>query len=205
MITAIAYLRTSKEDQRLGPAAQRAAIEEYAAQAGVRVLEYYTEHVSGAALLAKRPVLLDALRALTNRDADLFLVAKRDRIARNVLTSLTVQQEIEQAGAQLIAVSEPYLETQTPQGRFMATILDAVAELERSLISERTTRALAVKRERGEKMCGPVSKLDAQDHLRIRERFSSGALVRAELAREYGVSYSTIYEITRDLRANSAR
>jgi hypothetical protein len=67
---AVAYLRVSTDDQALGPEAQRAAIEAWAAARGVAVVAWFCDQgVSGAAAIDKRPALLDALAALRSATA----------------------------------------------------------------------------------------------------------------------------------------
>jgi hypothetical protein len=77
---AVAYLRVSTEDQQLGPEAQRAAIEAWAAREGVQVVAWHLDQgVSGGADVEDRPGLVAALRV---ERAGILLVAKRDRLAR---------------------------------------------------------------------------------------------------------------------------
>jgi DNA invertase Pin-like site-specific DNA recombinase len=160
--TAVAYVRVSTAEQRLGPDAQMRELREHAAANDIEIVAWYTEHVSGAAPRAKRLALNAALAHVGEAGADILLAVKRDRIARDLMTMLTVQHELEQLGAVLLTTAEPYV-TATPEGKFIATMLDAFAEFERACISSRTKSALAVKRARGEPLGGTkVTTTDAQ-------------------------------------------
>ena len=86
---AIAYLRASTEDQRLSPEAQRASIEAWALAQGVVVVAWHVDAgVSGAADLSDRPALVAALAELRLHRAGIFVVAKRDRLARDCYVAI---------------------------------------------------------------------------------------------------------------------
>ena len=148
--TAVAYLRVSTEDQLLGIEAQRAALEAWSLAHGVTIVAWHTDHgVSGAACLSDRHALHAAVADLTAYSAGLLLVAKRDRIARDVLVALTVERLVSKVGARIVSVDGTG-NGDTPADAFMRTVIDAAAAYERGLISMRTKAALAVKRARGE-------------------------------------------------------
>jgi DNA invertase Pin-like site-specific DNA recombinase len=80
---AVAYIRVSKDEQKLGPEAQRASIEQWAARDGVSVVSWHVEHVTSVAPIDARAGLVEALSALKAHSAGVLVVAKRDRIARD--------------------------------------------------------------------------------------------------------------------------
>src|SRR5689334_3423603 len=83
---AVAYIRVSTDDQTLSPDAQRAAIARWAESHGAMVVgESIDWGVSGAAELADRPGLMSAIAAIDAHGAGLLVVAKRDRLARDVV------------------------------------------------------------------------------------------------------------------------
>ena len=80
---AVGYLRVSTQDQHLGPEAQRATIETWAAREGVQVTAWHVDMgVSGATPIDARPGLVAALASLREHGAGILVVAKRDRICR---------------------------------------------------------------------------------------------------------------------------
>ena len=148
---AIAYLRASTDDQRLGPEAQRAAIEGWAAREGVRVAAWHVDQgVSGGSDLADRAALVAALGELRATGAGVLVVAKRDRLARDVYVAATIERAVAQGGARVVT-ADGTANGDTPADAFMRTILDAAAAYERALIRGRTKSALAAKRARGER------------------------------------------------------
>jgi DNA invertase Pin-like site-specific DNA recombinase len=145
---AVGYLRVSTDEQHLGPEAQRAALEAWAKAHGVRLVTVHEDlGVSGGAALDKRPGLMAALDALAEHGAGLLLVAKRDRLARDVVLAAMVGRLVERAGGRIVA-ADGAGNDEGPAGELMRTMLDAFAQYERALIRARTRSALQVKRNR---------------------------------------------------------
>lgn len=150
-LVAVAYLRVSTEEQRLGPEAQRAAIEAWAAREGVSVVAWHVDAgVSGGSDLADRPALLAALTALRVERAGLLVVAKRDRLARDVMISAMVERAAGAAGG-VVRSAAGEGNGDTPADAFMRTVIDGAAAYERALIRARTKAALQAKRAKGER------------------------------------------------------
>lgn len=150
---AVAYLRVSTEDQNLGPEAQRAAIERWAAANGITVASWHVDQgVSGGAAIDKRPGLLAAVDAAGERKAGLLVVAKRDRLARDVMLAAMTEQLLARQGARVVSAAGEGTEggSDDPSAQLMRTLVDAFAQYERALIRSRTKAALAVKKARGE-------------------------------------------------------
>jgi site-specific DNA recombinase len=145
---AIGYIRVSTEDQHLGMDAQRATLDAWCARHGAELAAVHVDHgISGAAPLDKRPGLLAAVEALDK--GSVLLVAKRDRLARDVMLAAMVERLAERAGAS-VASADGVAAGNGPEAQLMRSIIDAFAQYERALIRARTKAALAVKRGRGE-------------------------------------------------------
>lgn len=145
---AIGYLRVSTDRQELGPEAQRASVEAWAASNGVSVVAWFVDQVSGAAAIDQRPALLGALSAVKGARAGVLVVAKRDRLARDVVVSAMIENAAAAAGARVVS-ADGAGNGDTAADGFMRTILDAAAAYERALIRARTKSALGAKRARG--------------------------------------------------------
>jgi DNA invertase Pin-like site-specific DNA recombinase len=151
---AIAYLRVSTEDQKLGPEAQRAAVEAWAAREGVSVASWHIDAgVSGGCDLGDRPALGEALGDLRALGAGVLVVAKRDRLARDSGIAIAIERAVEQSGARVVS-ADGSGNGDGPSDVFMRRILDAAAEHERALIRARTKAALAAKARKGERVGG---------------------------------------------------
>ena len=149
---AIGYLRVSTTDQHLGPEAQRAALDRWCAANGVDLVDVFVDHgVSGAAALDRRPALMSAVNALTEHGAGVLLVAKRDRLARDVMVAAMAERLVARAGAGIVT-ADGTGNGDTPEALLMRRMVDCFAEYERAIIRARTTAALAVKKSKGERV-----------------------------------------------------
>jgi putative DNA-invertase from lambdoid prophage Rac len=150
------YHRVSTADQN--PAAARAELRRAATQRGCKVVLDVEETGSGA--IAEREGLARVLEAARGGRVDVVLVWKLDRFGRSLLAILRHVEELERAGVAFAAVTQG-IECR-PGGdassRFFLTILGAVAELERGLISERTRLGLKEAARRGAQIGRPTKK-----------------------------------------------
>ena len=156
-LAAVGYVRVSTEDQGLGLEAQRAALTAWADRAGVELVGVYEDRgVSGAAAIDRRPGLLAALDALAVSGAGVLVVAKRDRLARDVLNAAMIERMAERVGARVVSAAGEG-EGSDPGAKLMRTMIDAFAEYERAVIRGRTVVALAALAARGAKVGGVQS------------------------------------------------
>ena len=145
----IAYIRVSTQKQGqsgLGLEGQKAAIERFCAAEGYAVTQTFTEieTAKGADALERRPQLKSALRRAAAYKCPI-VVAKLDRLSRDVAFI-----------SGLMAQGVPFIVTEIPNADpFMLHIYAAVAEQERTKISERTKAALAAAKARGVKLGNP--------------------------------------------------
>lgn len=151
---AVAYLRVSTDEQHLGPEAQRTAIEAWADRAGVTVAAWHADRgLSGASPIDKRPGLLAAIEDLRTHGAGVLVVAKRDRLARDVVIAATIERLAQRCGA-VVTSADGVGAGDGPESALMRTLVDAFAQYERALIRARTKVALAAKSRRGERVGG---------------------------------------------------
>lgn len=151
----IAYYRVSTARQGesgLGLEAQRAKVEQLAAERGAEVVAEFTEVESGRK--ADRPQLAAALAAARKLGA-VVAVAKLDRIARDAELVLRLSREAAANGmGGFLFCDLPDVDATTAAGRMVLTVMASVAEFESRRISERTREALAAAKERGVKLGG---------------------------------------------------
>lgn len=146
---AVGYLRVSTDDQRLGPEAQRASIEAWAAREGVEIVAWHVDQgVSGGSELDDRPGLVAALGELRASKAGVLVVAKRDRLARDVAVAALIERAVGASGAKLTS-ADGVGNGDSPADAFMRSIIDAAAAYERALIRARTKAALSALKARG--------------------------------------------------------
>ena len=141
------YMRVSTASQK--PDSQKDGLYAYAGRAGLIIVsEYLDIAVSGRK--EGRPQLNDLMKASRNYEFDCVLVWKFDRFARSVAHLLRALEEFNHLGIRFISVQDQ-VDTKTPMGKAMFTIIGAMAELESSLIGERVKAGMAVAKARGKK------------------------------------------------------
>lgn len=149
---AVAYLRVSTEDQSLGPEAQRAAIEAFAAREGIQIAAWHVDAgVSGAAPIPQRLALLAAIAALRTHNAGVLVAHKRDRLARDIVAAKTIESLSAKEGA-TVRTADGTSDAKGSARILQVGIHDLFAEHERAIIRERTTAALAVKKAKNERV-----------------------------------------------------
>lgn len=132
------YERISNDTKRSGSITkQKARIDAFG---GAEVVHYEDRSVSGAKVaLWDREAGARLLADL--QPGDRVLATKIDRIARSVRDLLDVVQRIEDAGATIVFVDQA-IDTAGPMGRFLLTLLGAIAELEAAIVAERRLESL---------------------------------------------------------------
>jgi DNA invertase Pin-like site-specific DNA recombinase len=192
---ALGYVRVSTEEQAqhgVSLDAQRERIGCYAKLYDLEVIEVFVDDGwSGDSL--ERPGLRDALSALEDGEAEAIIVAKLDRLSRNVRELLDLIAEHFSERFTLLSVAEQ-LDARTATGRFTITILAAVAQLELETIRERTREALAYKRGRGEYTGGqvPYGWRLGEDGILIANDAEQAAVDKARTLRRQGLPLRTI-------------
>jgi DNA invertase Pin-like site-specific DNA recombinase len=148
---AIGYIRVSTENQNGGDSfgleTQRDAITKYCAANGLDLANIFEDPaLSGSLPALERSGLRAILESV--QEGDKVIVARLDRIARDLYLSLWVEKEIRKAGAELISTSEPY-RWNDPTQKLLLNIIMSFAEFERSLITSRLSGGRKTKARQG--------------------------------------------------------
>jgi DNA invertase Pin-like site-specific DNA recombinase len=147
---AVAYIRASKDEQKLTLGAQRASIASWAAQHGVSVASWHEDAgVCSVTPLDNRTALPGAFAALRSHGAGVLVVACRDRLARDPMLTGMAEHEAARAGAVIVSAAGEGNGT-TPADEMMRGIVDVFARHERRRIQERTRTCLRHAREQGQ-------------------------------------------------------
>ncbi len=149
--------------------------------------EYIDVGISGAK--DSRPELNRLMADAHKRRFDVVAVWKFDRFARSVSHLLRALETFNALGIAFVSLSEQ-MDTTTPAGKMVFTVLGAVAELERSLIAERVRAGLRNARAKGKRLGRPPAVLDAARIGRLR---AQGRSIR-EIALELGCSRSLVHK-----------
>lgn len=176
----VGYARVSAVDQNVSR--QVKALE-------VECDKIFVEKVS-AAKTENRPQFQEMMRYL--REGDVLQVTSADRLARSTRDLLDIVQSLKDRGVQVEFLDNPALNTDTPQGEFMLTILAAVAQLERSIIRERQAEGIAIARAAGKYDRAP--KLSPGQAREVR-RLDALGVPKTAIARKMGCSRHTVYAV----------
>ncbi len=154
MSNVISYCRVSTTEQAeagISLEAQRRRLRAYAEAHGLHMLRVEEDAGISAKRTSNRPALQRALQTLRMGDADGLVVVKLDRLSRTTRDVLDLVERAEREGWALHSIEER-LDTASPHGRFVVTILAALAQMEREQIGARTKAAMAELRRQGRKL-----------------------------------------------------
>lgn len=184
------YARVSTTNHGQDPTMQTRELKEYCERRGWTVAgEYVDIGISGTK--EKRPeldlLMLDAQKGLF----DIVAVWRFDRFARSVSHLLRALESFKKLGIEFVSLCEQ-VDTSTPTGKMIFTVLGAVSELERSLIVERVRAGLRNARAKGKQLGRKArTDIDVSEIARLRGE----GLDWREIAQRTGVPRSTCHRL----------
>jgi len=192
----VLYLRVSTAQQK--PALQRDDLRSYAERTGLAIITEYTD-VAVSGRKKGRPQLHALMQAARMRAFECVLVWKFDRFARSVAHLLQALEEFNHLGIRFISLQDQ-IDTQSPMGKAMFTIIGAMAELESALIAERVKAGMAAAKVRGKRFGRPPT--PAHIVTRVEALASTTAMSIRQIHQALGgrVSRSIIGEIVKRVR-----
>jgi DNA invertase Pin-like site-specific DNA recombinase len=185
------YARVSTANNGQDPTMQTRELREYAERRGWKIFaEYVDIGISGTK--ETRPELVRLMGDAHQRRFDAVVVWKFDRFARSVSHLLRALETFRAQGIEFVSFSEQ-LDTSTPAGKMVFTVLGAVAELERGLIVERVKAGLRNAKAKGKQLGRPKKVLDTKRIASLRAQGVGWKRIAAEL----GVGVGTIHKASR--------
>lgn len=180
----VGYARTSTTDQKAGLTAQ---LRDLKAAGCVKVF-----HEELSSVDTKRPQLDAAVDYV--REGDTLIVTKPDRLARSTLDLLQIAKGLEGKGVTLRILSLD-LNTSTPTGKLMLTVLGGIATFERDLMLERQREGIARAKAEGKyKGRAPTARRKAADVVRLKAEGLTGDAIAAQLC----IGRASVFRILRD-------
>ena len=177
----IAYVRVSSIDQN--EARQVEALEKYGIE------RWYTEKISGKD--ANRPKLQEMLEYV--REGDTVHIHDLSRLARSTADLLVIVDLLSKKGVHLVSNKEN-IDSSTPTGKLMLTMIGAINEFERTNILERTREGIAIaKREGVYKGRKPIEIPDGWDE--AIKAWISGRITARETMNQLGLKPNTFYRL----------
>lgn len=196
MTRAAIYARVSTNGHGQDPEMQLREIREYVDRRGWKSAgEYVDTGISGTK--EKRPELDRLMADAHRRRFDAIVVWKFDRFARSVSHLLRALENFQALGIEFVSLTEG-VDTSTPTGKMVFTVLGAVAELERSLIVERVKAGLRNAKAKGKRLGRPRVIVDTA---RIASLRATGASWRV-VCEKTGLTKGTAQRALRSLPKN---
>ena len=184
----VGYVRVSTYEQN--EQRQVEALEKYGIQ------KWFTEKISGKDM--HRPQLQAMLDFV--REGDTVHVHDLSRLARSTKDLLNIVELLDRKGVALVSNKEN-VDTSTPSGKLMLTMIGAIAEFERANLLERQREGIAIAKREGKYRGGKKKTIpDFQAHY---ERYMSRQTTKSALAKELHVSRNTLDRMIREYTAES--
>ena len=188
------YARVSTIDKGQDPETQLMALREYAERREFEIVGEYIDYASGTQ--EDRPRYRVLLEAARKRQLDVVLVWRYDRFARSTQALVQALKEFQNLGVDFISYQEN-IDTTTPQGEMIFTVMASLAQFESALISERVKAGMARAKAQGKRISrDPIAK--STQH-RIAELHSQGVSLH-QISKQLGVGYGTAWNYVQNIK-----
>ena len=181
----IGYVRVSTVEQN--EQRQVEGLEKY------NIDRWFTEKVSGKD--THRPKLTEMMDFV--RAGDIVYVHDFSRLARNTKDLLSIVEQLQKKNVRLISNKEN-LDSSTPTGKLMLTMIGAIAEFERQNLLERQREGIAIAKRQGKYRGGQTKRIDQDTFDRAYQEYKTRGITKKELAERLHISRPTLDKLLRD-------
>lgn len=181
----VAYVRVSTVEQN--ETRQIEGLQKYGIE------KWFTEKVSGKD--TNRPELKKMLEFV--REGDTIYIHDFSRLARSTKDLLEIVEQLNNKGVHLVSNKEN-IDSSTPTGKLMLTMIGAIAEFERQNLLERQREGIEIAKREGKFKGGQVKKIDDNMFNKIYERYSSRQINKKQMAEELKISRPTLDRILKE-------
>ena len=175
----VAYIRVSTVEQN--EARQLEAMKDK------NIEKYFTEKVS--AKNSNRPKLKEMLDFV--REGDTIYIHDFSRLARNTEDLLEIVNQLNEKGVHLVSNKEN-LDTSTPTGKLLLTMIGAIAQFERENLLERQKEGIKIAKEQGKFKGGQPKAIDKELFNELKEQYNRRQINKVQFAKQLGVSRPTL-------------
>ncbi|MCQ2582524.1 MAG: master DNA invertase Mpi family serine-type recombinase [Treponema sp.] len=190
------YIRVSTDKQTVEN--QRFEIIKYSKQHHMKIDEWIEETISGTVSPSKRN--LGVLLKKTKQD-DIIICSELSRLGRTMFMIMSILNLLMERGVQIYTVKEGYKLGEDLQSKVLAFAFSISAEIERTLISQRTKEALKRKKSEGKKLGRPQGRKSSHYKLSGKEdlicQYLSEGFPKTYICSRLNVSNSTLYSFMR--------
>ena len=181
----VAYVRVSSVDQN--EARQIEGLEKFGIE------KWFTEKISGKD--TNRPQLQSMLDFV--REGDTVYIHDFSRLARSTKDLLDIVEKLNAKGVHLVSNKEN-IDSSTPTGKLMLTMIGAIAEFERQNLLERQREGIAIAKREGKFKGGQVKRIDEEVFNAAYSRYKLRKITKKDLAAELGVSRPTLDKLLKE-------
>ena len=182
------YARVSTSDKGQDPETQLLVLREYAARRGFVPAGEYVDYASGTR--DNRPQYQALLTAARKRQVNVVLVWRYDRFARSTQALVQALHEFHRLGVDFISHQEN-IDTTTPQGELIFTVMASLAQFERALISERVKAGMARAKAQGKR----ISRAPLAEELQAQiVALAAEGLSIHQIGKQLGLGYGTAWK-----------
>lgn len=195
------YVRVSTDRQSTEN--QRFEIANFAKENGLRIEQWVDETISGTIQASSR-LLGQLLKQLSY--GDILIISELSRLGRNLMEIMSILHQCMEQQVLVLTVKERYELGNNINSKILAFAFSLSAEIERSLISQRTREALARKKEAGNPIGRPKGRKNNQLKLvrneeEIRQMIDKNYSMN-EIAEKMGVSRQTLRDFLKEVFPN---
>jgi DNA invertase Pin-like site-specific DNA recombinase len=181
----ISYIRVSTVDQN--EARQREGLKKYGIE------KEFSDKASGKD--TNRPQLMAMLDFV--REGDTVYIDDFSRLARSTKDLLNIVETLDRKGVHLVSNKEN-IDTSTPTGKLMLTMIGAIAEFERQNILERQREGIAIAKKKGKYKGGKEKKIDEDTFQKGYAEYSRRMISKKQLAELLGISRPTLNKLLKE-------
>ncbi len=185
----IAYVRVSTIEQN--EARQIEGLAKY------NIEKWFTEKKSGKD--TNREKLQEMLDFV--REGDTVYVHDFSRLARSTKDLLDLVELFHSKNVNLVSDKEK-IDSSTPQGKLMITMIAAIYEFERTNTLERQREGIAIAKREGKYKGGQVKKIDQELFSKLYSKYSTRKLTKVQFAKKLGISRPTLDHILHECEKN---
>ena len=178
----VAYIRVSTEEQN--------EARQLDAMKTKEIEKFFTEKIS--AKDTNRPQLQAMLDFV--REGDTVYIHDFSRLARSTKDLLDIIDRLNTKGVSLVSNKES-IDTSTPQGKLMVTMLGAIYEFERANLLERQREGIAIAVREGKYKGGKSKKINEAVFEKLYQQYTSREINKTRFAEELGVSRPTLNKL----------
>jgi DNA invertase Pin-like site-specific DNA recombinase len=188
------YARVSTLEKGQDPETQLLQLREFAQRREFEVKGEYVDYASGKTEQREQyKVMLDLVR---KRQIEVVLVWRYDRFARSTQALVNALNEFRSLGVDFISYQEN-IDTTTPQGELVFSIMASLAQFESALISERVKAGMARAKAQGKRISRP--RLNGNLQQQIKELYENKNSIK-QISKKLGISYGSAWNYVQELK-----